>query len=359
MGNNNSLGVNDRNTVSPISGGSLQPSRDSLVPSNVPPSAIGSSPLKPTSMMRAMMAPHNSSRLSGEWVTLNEIISSAAPRSDQSKQIEAYWDLCSSVADYFLGLREQEEIRRLRGIFPNAGVALQRAEQELAVRVGTAERAARASQLRLASLSGRGSDRLPLPANQPFCGTYETLYEQVFVGRSSVEAAELNELISLRQAELQDACDAVNRTDGLLRDMSARPSSLSDEAVLQALELIALQRRAFVQIARDYNRRIARYVELARPGQIAPEQLIGMLIRRNPSATATRPASSLPADRRSQTGPEGRQTFADGWSSADTDTMATATTLPSTPPRDDSVAPASAELRPIEYGERSLLKESR
>jgi hypothetical protein len=137
--------------------------------------------------------------------------------------------------------------------------------------------------------------------------------------------------------------------------MSARPSSLSDETVLQALELIALQRRAFVQIARDYNRRIARYVELARPGQLAPDQLIGMLIRRNPSATATRPASSLPANRQSQAGAEGRQTFADGWSSAGSDAMTAAATLPSTPPRDDAISPVSAELRPIEFGERSLL----
>ena len=25
--------------------------------------------------------------------------------------MEAYWDMCSSVADYYLGLREQEELR--------------------------------------------------------------------------------------------------------------------------------------------------------------------------------------------------------------------------------------------------------
>jgi hypothetical protein len=308
-------------------------------------------------MMQAMMTIPQTSRLSGEWVKLDEIVSSASPRGDQSKQIEAYWDLCSSIADYFLGLREQDEIRRLRGLFPNAGAALQRAEQELAVRVGTAERAARASQLRLASLSGRGGDRLPMPADLPFCGTYETRYEQVFAGRSSAEAAALADLIPLRQAELQDACDAVNRTDALLRGMSSRPGSLSDESVLQALELIALERRAFVQIARDYNRRISRYVELARPGQIAPEQLIGMLIRRNPSATATRTGISPPGDRRSQTGSDGRQTFAgaDGWIPADADGISTAAVTQPISQRDDFVAPASAETRPIEFGERSLL----
>ena len=35
-----------------------------------------------------------------------------------------------------------------------------------------------------------------------------------------------------------------------------------------------------MQIARDYNRRIARYSELATPGQVGAERLTGMLIKR-------------------------------------------------------------------------------
>ena len=58
---------------------------------------------------------------------------------------------------------------------------------------------------------------------------------------------------------------------------------------LRALELLALRRRAFVQIARDYNRRIARYAELATPGEIGAERLVGMLIKRAGASTATRP----------------------------------------------------------------------
>jgi hypothetical protein len=343
------------NSFAPI-GSSATPLTNGTAPRSNPPAVASSGGvLKPTGMMRAMMEPHANSRLSGEWISLEEIIIESSPRGDQARQIEAYWDLCSSVADYFLGLREQEEIRRLRGLFPNAGAALQQAEQQLSVRVGTAERAARVSQLRLASLTNRGSDRLPLPADQPFCGSYETRYEQVFAGRSSVEAAQLHELIALRQMELQNACDAVNRTDARLRSLSAAPNSLPDEAtLLRSLELIALERRAFVQIARDYNRRIARYVELARPGQIASEQLIGMLIRRTPSATATRPNTSAPSDRRTQTGADGRQTFAtnaDGWIPADEEGRSNL----STAQRDEFVAPASAETRQIEVGERSLL----
>src|SRR4029078_505596 len=58
---------------------------------------------------------------------------------------------------------------------------------------------------------------------------------------------------------------------------------------IRARALLALTRRAFVQTPRDYNRRIARYSELATPGQISPDRLTGMLIRRASSSTSAQP----------------------------------------------------------------------
>lgn len=344
---NTPFGGNGR--FSPIGSDSTSLSRDAIARTPASPSSPPSDgALKPSGMMRAMMAPPANSRLPGQWVKLEEVVSAGSSRDDQSKQIEAYWDLCSSIADYFLGLREQGEIQKLRQRFPGASGALQQAEQQLAVRVGTAERAARASQFRLASLVGRGADRLPLPADLPLCSSYETRHDQVFAGRSSTEADELNQLIALRHAELDDACAAVNRTDAWLSSISNSPSGVSDESnLLRALELLALERRAFVQIARDYNRRIARYVELARPGQVGSDQLIGMLIKRSRPATAI-----APTDRRSQTNADGSQTFAggaDGWMSVDPPAEI------STALRDESISPASAEARPFDSSERSLL----
>jgi hypothetical protein len=303
-------------------------------------------------MMRAMLATPSNSRLPGEQVTLDEVVIGATSRGDQSERIEAYWDLCSSIADYFLGLREQEELRRLRQRFPQAIAALEQAEQQLDVRVGTAERAARASQLRLASLTGRGTDRLPQPAHPPHCGNYQTRHEQVFANRYSAEADELTLLISLRHAELNDACTAVNRTDAWLRNVAASSSGTDETSLLRALELLALERRAFVQIARDYNRRIARYVELAAPGQVAADQLIGMLIKRNSTSTATLPSSTNPpADRRSQNGTDGPSTYAggaSGWTPVEPADFSTAR-------RDEAITPASNEATPPVGGERSLI----
>jgi hypothetical protein len=308
-------------------------------------------------MMRAMLDAPSTSRLSGTWVALDEVVASAASRGDQSVRIEAYWDLCSSTADYFLGLREQDEMQRLRQAFQRPSAALEQAAKQLVVRVGTAERAARASQMRLAVLMGRGPEGLPLPASPPHCGSYQTRHDQVFAGRRSAEADELSQLIPQRHAELEDACAAVNRSDEWLRSLAASPGGLPDETtLLRALELLALERRAFVQIARDYNRRIGRYVELAAPGQVGPDRLIGMLIRRDAAATATRPGStSAPADRRSQSGTSGQSTFAGEtghWTSAEPGRMSSAL-------RDESITPVSGESTPPASEERSLLVPAR
>jgi hypothetical protein len=302
-------------------------------------------------MMRAMLTPPRDSRLGGPPVTLESVVASAASRAEQTQRVEAYWDLCSSVADYYLGLREQEELRRLRSLVPSLGPAGQQAENELAVRVGTSHRAALASQYRLASWIGPLTG-LPLPEDIPHCGSYQTHYQEIFRGRTSIEAQELAALLPLRYAELKDAAAAVTRAEEWLNSVAAARSDNSDvTGTLRALELLALRRRAFVQIVRDYNRRIARYSELATPGQIDAGRLIGMLIKRDTPSTAIRPfAPAAPLNRQSQDSislPPG--TFADeGWTPLG-DGAATGAS------RGEAVQPASAVAPPDRRQERSLL----
>jgi hypothetical protein len=119
---------------------------------------------------------------------------------------------------------------------------------------------------------------------------------------------------------------------------------------MRALELLALRRRAFVQIARDYNRRIARYVELATPGEIGSDRLVGMLIMPSGTSTATRSSTAAPPlDRQSResTAPPPR-TFADGWMPPGSDEATSSR-------RDDAVTPAAAETSTGPLQERSLL----
>ncbi len=129
----------------------------------------------------------------------------------------------------------------------------------------------------------------------PLCSSYSTRYSQVFAGRSSEEARTLDQLIPLRYAELNDAAAGVFRSQDFTRTLNQK--SPNGEGMIKALELLALNRRAFVQIVKDYNRQITRYTELSTPGKLETNRLVAMLVERpNSSSTAT---AGRPADTRS------------------------------------------------------------
>lgn len=300
-------------------------------------------PSKSAVMMQAMLTPPPGSQLRGEAVRLGEVVSSGRTRNEQTQRIEAYWDLCSSVADYYLSVREQEELRGLTSAASRQSAALQEAEKKMAVRSDTSLRAAKATQFRLASFIGRGPNNLPLPADTPHCGTYTSRYDQVFAGRSSPEAQGLAQLLPMRHAELDDAAVGVSGAEDWLRGVISRNENSDATGNLRALELLALQRRGFVQIARDYNRRIARYSELATPGQITPDRLTGMLIKRPGASSATRSAAPASPPTRQSSGVESspQRTFANSgttedWLPAQIPSMTGAAKI------DPAVQPASA-----------------
>jgi hypothetical protein len=251
-----------------------------------------------------------------------------------------------------LSVREQEELRGLTSAASRQSAALQEAEKKMAVRSDTSLRAARASQFRLAGFIGRGPNNLPLPADMPHCGTYTSRYDQVFAGRSSPEAQGLALLLPMRYAELDDAAVGVSSAEDWLKGVISRNENSDSVGNLRALELLALQRRAFVQIARDYNRRIARYSELATPGQISPDRLTGMLIKRPAPSTATRSAAPAPPPSRTSSGVETspQRTFAN---TANTDNW-----LPPEKPATTAAAKVDSAVQPASAAqstERSVL----
>ena len=299
-------------------------------------------PSRSAVMMQAMLTPPRNSQLPGDSVRLVDVVSSGRTRNEQTQRIEAYWDLCSSVADYYLSVREQDELRNLSAAASRQSGSLQEAEKKMAVRSDTSLRAARASQFRLAGFIGRGPNNLPLPGDVPHCGTYTNRYEQVFAGRSSPEAQGLAQLLPMRYAELDEAAGGVLSAEDWFKEVASRAQNSDADGPLKALELLALNRRAFVQIARDYNRRIARYSELATPGQISPDRLTGMLIKRPGSSTATRSAAPAPPPTRTSSGVEStpERTFANSpntdWLPPEKPSMTGAVKL------DPAVQPASA-----------------
>jgi hypothetical protein len=311
-----------------------------------PPASAG---MKPSAIMKMMLTAPPGTEISGDRMTLVDVVAGAPTRIEQTQRIEAYWDLCSAVADYYLSLREQNELRQLRTMLTRVGPTWQQAEAEMAVRMSTSKRAAIASQMRLASWLGRAPGSLPLPADLPHCGSYHTRYDEIFAGRPQAEAQELAALLPLRYAELKDAAAAVTRAQDFLNATARNDTDGTN--TLRGLEFLALRRRAFVQIARDYNRRIARYTELSTPGAVGAERLVTMLIKRDDLPTATRP--SLPGDttgRQSQNDTESvRRTFADeGWESSGDERASNIR-------RDEAVEQTSADEEKTPRRERSLL----
>ncbi|MCA9240104.1 MAG: hypothetical protein KDA37_07895 [Planctomycetales bacterium] len=259
---------------------------------STPPAASTDSRVSPTALMRGMLRAPSGSRLSGEAVKMEEVIGSGSSRSAQTQRINAYWDLCSSITDYYLGMAEAAELswRQQSG---GGGPALSDAVNQWRTRNETSYLAARAAQNRLASLMGR-SDNL-LPGDLPLCSSYKTKYSQIFQGRASTEAELLDKLIPLRYAELCDAANSVVRSQEFVQQVKAQNDA--GAGMVRALELLALNRRAFVQIAKDYNRQITRYTELSTPGNIATDRLTKMLVERQQStatASQSRPLTFRP-----------------------------------------------------------------
>lgn len=215
-------------------------------------------------------------------MSLASVISSASSRGEQSQRVEAYWALTSASADYYLGLAEVRELEALRQQVSTYNRPLSEAQTNIATRVDTSLKAAKAAQYRLSRLMGGGV--MPLPADTPFTGPYATRFESVFASGGSEEARLLHDLLPLRLAELQDAGDAVARSQAWVDRVAGDQSNRSDgTGILRAMELLALNRRAFVMIARDYNLQINRYAQLASPDRVDTGRLVAMLIR-TPSA---------------------------------------------------------------------------
>ncbi|MEN1680006.1 MAG: hypothetical protein AAGJ46_10455 [Planctomycetota bacterium] len=283
-------------------GASAPRAQSGTQPRNRSSNAIG-----PESIIQWMHEAPSDSQLAGSPLTIAQVISDSPSRMVQSQRVEAYWDLCSSVADYYLGLREAEELGNLQQRLGTGRMsnALRQAAQGQRVRVETSLLSARAAQHRLASVMGRNT--LPLPGDLPFCGRYDTKLSQIFPTGAPAEADELHRLLPLRYAELQASADGITRAQQWVGKVATVPTQTGD-GMIRALELLAYNRRAFVQLARDYNRRITRYTELSRPGRIDNGRLVAMLIgvddTRLSQATG-QPGSSQATFRSPRVGPNG------------------------------------------------------
>ena len=252
------------------------------------PSNLQDQTVKPVELLSSLMQPPVSGRLAGELVTLTEAVSGSHSRAEQTQRVQAYWDLSSAVTDYYLTAREATELETLRQSVMQPSLAWDEARRALTTRTQVARRLAEAAQHRLHRILGRSSVRgLPLPSDSPHCGAYDTRYEENFAGRESADARQLDELLPLLQQRLRTQAALVAADESWRETVHRHRDPQSDGTVLlKAQELLNLSRREFVQSVREYNIQIARYTEMATPGQVGTDRLVAMLIE---SPSAARP----------------------------------------------------------------------
>lgn len=250
-------------------------------------------------MLGRMMRAPEGTQLAGTPTRLSTLLQNAGSRQQQAAVTDAYWALTSSMIDYYLSLHEANEASRLRQAVPTYSTSLGEMERALRTRVETSLKSARAAQLNLERMAPVVSR--PLPTDVPFCGPYATRFEQIFPAGAPEEARLLAELLPLRLGEIEASVEGVARYEEWVKQVErAGASSRDATGMVRALELLALSRRALVQLVRDYNQKINRYARLATPGEVDTDRLVAMLIRTERFDPVDR--SVLASDRLSQPG---------------------------------------------------------
>lgn len=236
---------------------------------------------KPSQLIRALSEAPGDAKLPGSPIRLSAALEGAPSRRAQTQRTDAYWALSAAETDYYLAVREGVELAAMR-----QGVTLPSAEwdvrrQKIEARTALARAAAVAAQQRLQRMIGaQVGDNLPLAVDAPHCGQYETRYTQIFASVRDGAAEQLSQVLPLRYTELRQQAAGIDEALRWLAQASqGRVPNSDGTELLRAHELLSSRRREFVETARRYNEEIASYAELAAPGAIGTDRLVGMLIR--------------------------------------------------------------------------------
>jgi len=239
------------------------------------------STIKPSELIRSLLKPPaTGGQLAGSPLSLTEAVEGASSRSEQTRRVEAYWDLSEATANYYLALREMIALQTMQRGITRPSAQWEQSRRSLSQREKVARESAETAQVRLQRMLGQTAGPLPLASDLPHCGAYDTRYDEIFSGRRPApEAQQLNELLPLAHQEIRNQATQVVAAHEWRETVSQRRDPQTDgRGLLKAHELLSLNRQTFIQSLRRYNVNIARYAEIASPGQIDTGRLVAMLI---------------------------------------------------------------------------------
>ncbi len=153
-----------------------------------------------------------------------------------------------------------------------------------------AQLAVEESQAGLAGLIGLATaDAAPLTTDRPHVGGYRTEYTEQFPGQAPpVRMQLIHRTLPLRRKAIDAHGEAVVAAlDSVTATSEQVPGAGGLATLLDALELLNHERRAFINAVRTYNLDIAEYAFTVAPAGAPSETLVSMLIR-----TSSPPPSS-------------------------------------------------------------------
>jgi hypothetical protein len=239
----------------------------------------------------------------GTDVALVDLLRRIGDNGSRQRAVQSYWRLCLAIAEQNFARQEARYLSELAR--PQSQL-----EDSLLTAEVTQTRARQATvALKVLELQENLSDAgrlettgVPRPVDRPFVGPYRTHFKELFANRTAPKHLKRIDRRLPHQLEvIERRADAVaageSAASQLAQAYESGAAGLSH--VLDSLERLSRTRRELLAAVLSYNEQIAEYsFAVVRPG-VAPESLLGTLIRREVAAQPTmladanvRPASA-------------------------------------------------------------------
>ncbi len=298
-----------------------QPSVDprAAAPADRTPSASGTSSAQATEWAESLFVIRTQPTIAGRPVTLVEALSHTPDRTQQAVVAKAYWKLAAAIATWYA---VDDDTRRLEQlalptVLPGQPAAQGAGPLEWETVVAGARARAAEAQVKLVAAQFELAERahlsgeLPLTADRPLVGAYNTFYAQIFPsGRAAPpEARLLDRTLPLRRETLELEAAAARAAQDAAESFADAPMRDWDQvaAAGAVLESLVVRQQAFIAAVHQYNDEIAAYaLPLASQG-MPPAAIAGMLVKA-PLGGVDAPRAAVAVPSTFEAGPGGSPT---------------------------------------------------
>jgi len=268
-------------------------------------------PDNPFSRLQLDSAPvDTNSRITGKPLTVCEMLEFVSSPQTRCQLLHAYWGLAGEIAKYKILLVKQVQITKWTRdhgstnarspVFQAAGkhVIAQCQSQELLVILKQTELAALLKQTGhsrpIVQANQPVDEQLPIPADLPFIGGYQTHVNQLVQFRPTSNLVLLDKTIALRKQLFESKFDESAAMEELIRSLENSEDSVA--ALIQANSQYFASYAECIDAIIAYNETIAEYVALTVGPEITGRRLLRTLIQLNPEQNSESHHSENPAD---------------------------------------------------------------